>query len=124
MIYVPDYEDGQCAYMYSNNILRVYDSTPSSDTTINYTDYMVDNHYLYREGSTTFTQYSNIPICLSDDSITTNFGYRTDISDILITFTLIVGIIYFIISRLWRALFKGGRVLWDSILVWVLILKN
>lgn len=111
MIYVPDYENGQCAYMYSNNTLRVYDSTPRANTTINYTDYMVDNHYLYREGSTSFTQYSTLPTCLSNDVITTSYGYRTDISDILITFIIIVAIIYFIISRLWRVLFKGGRIL-------------
>lgn len=111
MIYVPDYEAGNCAYMYSNNVLRVYERTPQNNTTINYIDYMVDNHYLYREGSTTFNQYSTLPLCLSSSNITTNYGYRTDIADILITFLIIVFIIYFIISRIWRALFKGGRVL-------------
>lgn len=111
MIYVPNYEDGQCAYMYSNNTLRVYESTPRANTTINYRDYMVDNHYLYREGSTTFSQYSTLPNCLSSSDITTNYGYRTDISDILITFVIIIGIIYFIISRLWRTIFKGGRII-------------
>lgn len=110
-IYVPNFESGQCAYMYSNNTLRVYESTPRAGATISYVDYMVDNHYLYREGSTTFNQYSTLPICLSESVITTNYGYRTDIADILIVFFLIVGFIYFIISRLWRATFKGGRII-------------
>lgn len=111
MIYVPEYDNGNCAYMQSNNILRVYESRPINNSTISYRDYMVDNHYLYRDGVTTFSQYSTLPTCLSDDVITENYGYRTDIADILITFFLIVGFIYFVISRLWRALFKGGRVI-------------
>lgn len=110
-VYVPNYESDNCAYMYSNNTLRVYDSVPRANTTIHYIDYMVDNHYLFREGSTTFSQYSTLPTCLDDSNITTNFGYRTDIADILLVFFLIVGFIYFCVSRLWRTLFKGGRLL-------------
>lgn len=111
MIYVPDYESGNCAYMYSNNVLRVYESTPTANTTINYVDYMVDNHYLFRNGSTTFSSYSTLPVCLAPSEITTNYSYRTDLADILIIFFLIVGFGFFVISRLWRALFKGGRVI-------------
>lgn len=111
VIYVPNYTDGNCAYMYSNNTLRVYESTPRNNATISYVDYMVDNHYLYREGVTSFSNYSVLPICLSSSQITTNFGYRTDIADILIVFTIIIGIIYFIISKLWKAFFKGGRLI-------------
>lgn len=111
MIYVPDYESGNCAYMYSNNVLRVYESTPRQNTTISYVDYMVDNHYLFRNGETTFSSYSTLPTCLNSNVITTNFSYRTDLADILIIFFLIIGFVFFVISRLWRALFKGGRVL-------------
>lgn len=111
MIYVPEYNSNNCVYMQSNNILRVYESVPGPNTTINFRDYMVDNHYLYRDGVTTFSQYSTLPTCLDSSVITTFYGYRTDIADILITFFLIVGFVYFVISRLWRALFKGGRIL-------------
>ena len=111
MIYVPDYLPGNCAYMQSNNILRVYETTPTNGSTVSYRDYMVDNHYLYRDGVTTFSQYSTLPTCLNSSDITTFYGYRTDIADILITFIIIVGFIFFFISRLWKALFKGGRIL-------------
>lgn len=111
MIYVPEYNNGNCAYMQSNNVIRVYESRPSNGATIHYRDYMLDNHYLFRDGEQTFSQYSTLPTCLDDSLITQNFGYRTDLADILIIFFLIVGFIYFVISRLWRALFKGGRLL-------------
>ena len=109
MIYVPEYSSGNCAYMQSNNVLRVYDTKPTNNSTINYRDYMVDNHYLYRDGTTNFSNYSTLPTCLSDEVITQNYGYRTDIADILLVFVIILGICYFIISKLISSFFRGWK---------------
>lgn len=111
MIYVPNYEDYNCAYLSSSNMLRVYDSVPQSGRTIYYREYAIDNHYVYRDGSTTFSQYSTLPTCLLDDEVTTNFYYRTDIADIVFLFLAFVGINYILISKLIKLFFRGSKVL-------------
>lgn len=105
LIYVPDYESTNCAYMYSNNVLRVYDEQPRYNSTITYTDYMVDNHYLYRNGSTTFSNYSTLPVCLDSSSLTTNMYYRTDFDNILVIFFILFIFIVYIPIKLFSRLF-------------------
>ena len=109
MIYVPqDYNNSSyCAYLSSNNVLRVYTSQPSYNTTITYRDFMLDNHYLYRDGVTTFGNYSTLPTCLPSSDLTSFWGYRTDLADILLCLAIIVGFLYFVISRPFKALFRG-----------------
>lgn len=107
-MYVPNYTDNQCAYVYDANFIRVYDSTPRYNSTINYTDYNYNAHYLSREGQTTFNQYSSLPIC--SDNVSTNFYERTDITDIIILFTIIVGFNWFLISKLVKTLLRGGKI--------------
>lgn len=111
MIYVPEYESYNCAYLNSSNILRVYDSVPIQGRTIDYREYAIDNHYVYRDGSTTFSNYSTLPVCLDDDVITTNFYYRTDISDIVFLFISFIGINYILISKLVKLFFRGSKVI-------------
>ena len=86
MIYVPEYNTGNCAYIYNTDIIRVYASQPRQNATINYKDYYIKSSYIYNTGSTTFSQYSTLPTCISDDRITTDVYYRNDIADILIIF--------------------------------------
>lgn len=104
MIYVPDYQNSNCLYFYNSDILRVYDTKPTINSTIQYKDYYFNSHYLYNIGSTTFNQYSTIPTCIDNTRITTNFYYRNDLQDILLCFLCFLLIcIYFpyrIISRL------------------------
>lgn len=109
MIYVPNQDDYRCFYMQSNNVLRAYKTIPNYNTTVNYRDYMIDNHYLYRDGVQTFSNYSTLPVCLSNDDISSNYFYRTDLADILIIFLIIVGGIWFLISKLIKTLFRGHR---------------
>lgn len=111
MIYVPNYDVTNCAYVYNNNTIRVYDSIPIQGRTIDYTDYYINSHYVYNVGSTTFSNYSTLPTCLSDDNITTSFYYRNDFSDICIIFFVIVIICYFLISLLAKKLLKGRKYL-------------
>ena len=107
MIYVPDNNDSACYYMQSNNVLRAYDTTPRLNGSSTYTDYMVDNHYLYRRGEQSWGSYSTLPQCLSSSDISTNYFYRTDITDICILFTIFVGINYLFISKLVKVFFRG-----------------
>lgn len=107
-MYVPIYETGNCAYVYDSNWIRVYDTRPSYNSTINYVEYNYNSHYLSRVGSTTFTNYSNLPVCY--DNITTNFYRRTDIADILIIFTIFIGFNWFLISKLVKTLLRGGKI--------------
>lgn len=83
VIYVPEYIDGNCAYIYSTDIIRVYDSQPRQNTTIAYKDYYIKSSYIYNEGSTTFSNYTTLPTCINSSRITTDVYYRNDLPDIL-----------------------------------------
>lgn len=108
MLYAPNYNSNNCAYIYNSDTIRVYDSRPTSPGNYSYTDYYPNLHYQFNRGSSTFSSYSTYPTC--SDSVTTNFYYRTDILEILIIFTLIVGWSWFLISKLVKTLLKGGRI--------------
>lgn len=85
-IYVPDLSSYKCIYMYQNNVLRAYKSIPKNNTDVDYTDFFIENHYLYREGKQTFSNYSTLPNCFPNDVLTNDFYYRTDFADILLIF--------------------------------------
>ena len=104
-LYVPIYNNGNCAYLYSDNFIRVYDSQPTYNTNVHYTDYLINNHYISREGYQQFGNYSSLPTCASD--VTTNYFFRTDIADILIMSSIFIFINWFFISKLYKALFRG-----------------
>ena len=40
-MYVPNYENGNCAYLYNDNFIRVYETTPTYNSSVNYTDYLI-----------------------------------------------------------------------------------
>lgn len=107
-MYVPNYTDGQCAYVYSDNFIRVYDEVPRNNATITYTDYLLSHHYLSRRGATTFSSYSTLPICSSD--VTTNFYRRVDITEIVLLATILIGWTWFLVSKLVKTLLRGGRI--------------
>lgn len=104
-MYVPNYESGNCAYLYNDNFIRVYETTPSYNSTINYTDYLITSHYISRNGTQTFNSYSTLPVC--SDNVSTNFYDRVDIFEIIIIFVIFISINYFMISKLYKALFRG-----------------
>lgn len=105
MLYVPVYNNGNCAYLYSDNFIRVYDSQPTYNSNIHYIDYLINHHYMSREGTQQFGNYTTLPTC--SDSVTTNYYYRTDILDILLIFCIFILLNYYLISRLYKALFRG-----------------
>lgn len=108
-MYVPNYVNGNCAYLYNDRFIRVYDTAPTYNSTIHYVDYLFDSHYLSREGSTTFSNYATLPHCNND--ITTNFYARNDILDIVLLFTIFVGWTWFLVSKLVKTLLYGRKTL-------------
>lgn len=106
MIYVPNYESTNCAYIYSTDIIRVYNSVPTHNSTVSYKDYYIKSSYMYNEGSTTFTQYSSLPVCISNDRITTDVYYRNDFPQILWIFIAMVFICFWIPWKIFLRLFR------------------
>ena len=105
-MYVPTFNDGDCAILLDNHFIRVYDGYPSYDTDINYIDYDLLSHYTSRTGVQSFTMGDTLPSC---SDITDNFYMRVDILDILLIFTLFVGWTWFLISKLIKTFFYGGK---------------
>lgn len=109
MLYVPNFEDNQCVVIYNSETIRVYETQPTTNTSVNYTDYYINSHYISNNGYQQFSQYSTIPTCKSSDEITTAYMYRNDIADILIVFVLLVLIVYIPMDKLIKAFFRGRK---------------
>lgn len=106
MIYVPNYENGNCAYIYNTDIIRVYDRVPSHNSVINYKDYYIKSSYIYNEGTTSFGNYSTLPVCISNDRITTDVYYRNDFMQILVIFFLLSWICFYIPWKIFLRMFR------------------
>lgn len=102
-VYIPEFNSGNCAYIYNSDIIRVYNSQPQHNSTIAYKDYYIKSSYIYNEGSTTFSNYSTLPTCINSNRITTNVMYRNDIDSIMVVFFILLLICFYfpyrIISR-------------------------
>lgn len=105
-VYVPDYTSGNCAYIHNDSVIRVYESQPRNNSTINYKDYYLHNGYIYNNGSTTFSQYSSLPVCIQDSRITTDVYYRLDFPQILLMFVLLSFICFWIPWKIFIRLFR------------------
>lgn len=105
-IYVPvdNISDYACYSVLDKDTIRAYTNSPNYNTTSNYTDFFINSHYLSRQGSTTWNQYSTLPSCISTNDLSNNVYFRSDITDIFIcTFIILIICFYFpykIISRL------------------------
>ena len=94
MIYLPnEVYSSNCAYVYDKDTIRVYESQPYYNSTISYTDYFLNSNYLTRNGTTTFSQYSNLPICLDYEDFTTNVGYSNYFDKVLIMSLILIGVV-------------------------------
>lgn len=103
-IYVPNNQDYSCFVVQSDSIIRAYKTIPTQNSSVDYRDYYYTSNYLYRDGTQTFSNYSNLPVCLPNEELTTSVYYRNDFDSILvITFILLIICFYFpyrIISRM------------------------
>lgn len=104
MIYVPQSNTyNKCYVVQSEGVIRGYANVPNYNTTINYRDYYIKSDYIFRDGLATFSNYSTLPTCLSNDVISNSYLYRTDLMNILVCFIIIVMFCFYfpfkIISR-------------------------
>lgn len=106
MIYVPNTQDYQCFVVLNNTTIRAYKQIPRNNTTVNYRDYYYTSNYLYQDGSQSFSNYSTLPTCLSNNVLTDEVYYRNDFDSILIIF-LILCIICFVVP--WKILCRFFR---------------
>lgn len=109
MIYVPeDTTYNKCYVVQSTGVIRAYNKVPTNNVDYAYRDYYLENDYIYKDGTGSWSQYSTLPICLSEDVITNDFYYRVDFPDILlmlfIMFFFIVVIPFKILLRFCRRL--------------------
>lgn len=109
LVYVPTYTTGNCAYIHSSDVIRVYDSQPRQNSTIGYKDYYIKNSYIYNTGSTTFSQYTTLPTCIADSRITTDYINRVDFANILFIALAFIFVGYFFVSKIVRTLFVDWR---------------
>lgn len=110
-IYLPieDFDSYSCYTFIDSETIRAYKTTPNINSTVDYTDYFINSHYLYNNGSETFTNVSILPICIEKERFTNAYSYRNDFSDIMLVvlaFCLLGG---FLIHKLVKQLFKRWR---------------
>lgn len=87
MIYVPqDSTYNKCYVVQNEEVIRGYDRIPQNNSSYNYRDYYIRSDYIFKDGSGSWSQYSNLPVCLSSDIISNSYWYRLDLSNILIIF--------------------------------------
>lgn len=114
MIYVPELNNYQCYVVTGNGVIRAYKQKPynpgyNQNISIDYRDYYINSSYLYQDGIQQFSNYSTIPICLSNDVLTDRYFYRLDIDKIMLVFFIILFICYFIVKKIIRVFFHGFK---------------
>lgn len=105
-IFLPEYNNNNCAHIQSSDIIRVYETHPTQNSTINYKDYFIKSDYIYNEGQSTFGQYSALPVCINSNRITTDIYYRNDFPMILIMFVLLTFICFWIPWKIFTRMFR------------------
>lgn len=106
MIYVPDLTNYECFVVRDSNTIRAYKTTPQNNSTIEYRDYYINSNYLYQDGEQTFSQYTTLPVCLSQDKLTSDVYYRNDLDSILIIFLIISIFAFYIPLKLFGSFYK------------------
>lgn len=107
-IYLPS-TNYACYVVQNSTTIRAYETMPTRNSTVNYTDYYYNSHYYFTNGTQTFSQYSTLPTC-NGSNFTTNVFYRNDIDQILIIFFILLLVCFYfpyrIISRAFGRWFK------------------
>lgn len=111
-IFVPqDTTYNKCYVVQSEGVVRGYDHYPSNNINYNYRDYYIRSDYIYRDGTGTWSQYSTLPICLDQSTITNDYKYRIDFPSILLSLFILFFFIVIVPLNLFKKLFKKGSAL-------------
>lgn len=106
MIYVPEKESYECYVVQSEGVIRSYEQTPTNNSIVNYRDYYINSSYIFRDGTQQFSNYATLPICLSNDSITSNMYYRLDFDKILVIVLIISIFSFWIPVKVFKRFFR------------------
>lgn len=106
MIYVPDIENYECFVVNSDSTIRAYEEIPTHNSSVDYRDYYYTGNYIYRDGTQTFNNYSTLPVCLTQSSITNEVYYRNDFPQILLMFVLLCIIFFWFPIKLFTRIFR------------------
>lgn len=110
MIYVPDL-NYDCYVLVNKDTIRAYVQTPSNpgynqQISINYRDYYITTNYIYQDGVQTFSNYSQLPVCLNKSNLTNDFYYRNDFDRVLVIFLILLIIGFLIPFKIITRMFK------------------
>lgn len=107
-IYLPveDFSSNSCYVIQDKDTIRAYKQMPVINSTIDYIDYYINSHYIYKNSSQNFGPYSTIPVCLNTDVLTNNLYYRNDMPDILLMFLIICIFAFYIPFKIVSRFFK------------------
>ena len=105
MIYVPDLENYECFVVLDSKTIRAYEEMPVLGELIDYRDYYINSHYIYSDG---IELIEKVPVCISEDKLTTESYYRNDLSHILIIFVILAFICFYLPSKLLFRMFRKG----------------
>lgn len=105
MTYVPSFTDSSCIVISNSDTIRVYNTTPTYNSDVNYTDYYINSNYIYNVGIAHFSQYSTLPQCQDNSRFTTEVYYRNDFSEIMIIFTILTIFTLYLPWKLFTRLF-------------------
>lgn len=112
MIYVPDLGTYQCYEVLNKDTIRAYKENPNTSlsNSIEYRDYFINSHYIFTD-NTLIKEESTIQVnCISTNDLTDAYIYRNDIAHILIITLILIGVTWFLVVSLIKALFKGRKV--------------
>ena len=105
-IYVPDLENYECFVVQSEGVIRAYEQVPIIDSEVAYRDYYINSNYIYRDGVQTFSRYGNLPVCLYNSILTSDYYYRNDFDSILIIFLIVSIFIVYIPIKVCSRFFR------------------
>lgn len=110
MNYLPEFNNNSCIVVdnLNNGYIRVYQRTPTYNSTVAYTDYFIHDNYIARTGQQTFGNINVNVNCVSHDQFTTDYYYRIDFPDILVMFLIMSIFIFYIPIKVFSKLFKRG----------------
>lgn len=110
MIYVPEKENYKCYVVQNGEVIRGYEDFPSYNSTIRFRDYYIRSGYIYKDGEQSFgNYYGNLPVCLSMDTLTSDYHYRLDFDKTLVIFIIFVIIGIYMPIKLVSRIIKRGR---------------
>lgn len=107
-VYIPHFDSNTCVSVdYINQgYLRAYERQPYANSSINYTDYFINSHYLSRSGYQSFGNYYNSVSCIPIERLTNEVEYRNDFDQILIIFLILAIVIVVVPTKIVFRLFR------------------